>query len=769
MLSRSAKLVTTIFMSACLLLVFFATFSSVAQVRAATLTVDTLLDENDGSCGDGDCSLRDALGSAQAGDTVSLPAGAYQLTLGDSLGPLVVNVDLTLTGVSSATTLVTNDGCAGNCGTLLQITDGATLNLDGVTLSNSIANGLSGPDGGGVLISDGHLIIDDAVISNNSAPNGGGGGVAVISGTLTLNGGAIRSNTADDAGGGVYLAGPNASFVMNGGLLEDNYTLCNDGCASGGAVYAAAGYFELTAGTIISNRADNGAAVYFGSGGGSISGGAIRENRNTFLGGTFGGVGGGIMIQGGTVTMSGGEIIGNMGRVDDLFPGGGVHLASGTFNMSAGYIGYNEAFRGGAVMVESGTFNFSGGTLEGNTANYGGAVYLNSDNAYMYQTAGIIASNTATTTVDYGGGAVFVTLGHYIGTGGEMRENFSYAYGGGVSVASGTASFANMDIFSNTAFVDGGLLHLPDAGAVVTITDNLIQGNMPNAVVSDNANVDLIFRGNDVSQHAVAMQVLQGRITAYANNFVNNTLAIQAAGNGDFDGRHNWFGVGATELTVGDSDAFAFRLGASRAAWSDGGSLVDSGNGRLATIVATSGSGTGIIISHGRGIANEPFATNAFSYGCTDYYDFFVVDGSVGSTWDVSLPIDGTVDCESFVAGGTWATNLLYKFATVTTPLGAPDTTCSTTICWDLWSNNDTITRSGSSGSYTLTADDVPLTELFGTPFIAGVPSSPTAISLGVITPVAHTGGVANLLLGLGAVLVLATTVVLPRQYRLLS
>ena len=53
-------------------------------VRGATL-VDTPIDESDGSCLDGDCSLRDALAAASPGDTINLPADVYTLTLGSAL------------------------------------------------------------------------------------------------------------------------------------------------------------------------------------------------------------------------------------------------------------------------------------------------------------------------------------------------------------------------------------------------------------------------------------------------------------------------------------------------------------------------------------------------------------------------------------------------------------------------------------------------------------------------------------------------------------
>ena len=69
---------------------FFAT----RPALAATLTVDTLIDENDGSCVDGDCSLRDAVQVAIAGDTIDFSvSGTIVLT-----STLTLAKNLTISG-----------------------------------------------------------------------------------------------------------------------------------------------------------------------------------------------------------------------------------------------------------------------------------------------------------------------------------------------------------------------------------------------------------------------------------------------------------------------------------------------------------------------------------------------------------------------------------------------------------------------------------------------------------------------------------------------
>ena len=125
------------------------------------------------------------------------------------------------------------------------------------------------------------------------------------------------------------------------------------------------------------------------------SGSKITGNRNTFAASTSSS--GGVLVNGGTFTMSGGEISGNTA----FYYGGGVYMSSGTFTMNGGEISGNTApDGGGGVYVSSGTFTKqSGGTIYGsdasntlkNTASsssYGHAVYVDSGSKKRNTTAG---------------------------------------------------------------------------------------------------------------------------------------------------------------------------------------------------------------------------------------------------------------------------------------------------------------------------------------------------------------------------------------------
>ncbi len=70
-------------------------------VHAASLTVTKTADTNDGVC-DADCSLREAISVAAAGDTITVPSGTYNLSLGD----LDVLVSLTINGTGAGSTII---------------------------------------------------------------------------------------------------------------------------------------------------------------------------------------------------------------------------------------------------------------------------------------------------------------------------------------------------------------------------------------------------------------------------------------------------------------------------------------------------------------------------------------------------------------------------------------------------------------------------------------------------------------------------------------
>ena len=108
----------------------------------AVLGVDTTTDSNDTAyqaCtpAPDDCSLRGAI-SAAGGNTITLPAGNYTLTIAgpseddNATGDLDLTSELTINGAGADATIIDAD----QIDRVLQVHNGASVRLNGMTLTN---------------------------------------------------------------------------------------------------------------------------------------------------------------------------------------------------------------------------------------------------------------------------------------------------------------------------------------------------------------------------------------------------------------------------------------------------------------------------------------------------------------------------------------------------------------------------------------------------------------------------------------------------------
>jgi predicted outer membrane repeat protein len=210
---------------------------------------------------------------------------------------------------------------------MIKVDSGAALTIDkGAILQNNDISQYNSDNvterSGGAVSSVGTLTMNDGIVQNCSAVNGGG--IYCESGIFTLNGGEIKNNSnyqiisnrtsgyIQPSGGGVMING-NARMVMKGGTIAENDAYDGGGIAIGGdwsidpAVYGGtngADHFEMIGGTI-----ENNAATVCGGGifiqslfTATIKSGTISKNES--LGdGSFGG--GGIYVNGGKETADG--------------------------------------------------------------------------------------------------------------------------------------------------------------------------------------------------------------------------------------------------------------------------------------------------------------------------------------------------------------------------------------------------------------------------------------------------------------------------------
>jgi hypothetical protein len=240
--------------------------------------------------------------------------------------------------------------------------------------------------------------------------------------------------------------------LYDGVLITGNET----NSYSGGGVYVNGGTFTMSGGEIANNSASSGGGVYISNSG------TFTMNGGKIVGNSASSYGGGVRFDSsGNFTMSGREISDNSAS----FYGGGVYVSnSGNFTMGGGKIAGNSASSGGGVYCGNEAFTISGGEISGNSASsYGGGVYCDSE-AFTIS-GGEISGNS-------GNGVFFSGNGTFTMSGGEISGNSDH----GVYVSSGNFTMSAGEISGNSASYSGGGVYVSNSGNF-TMGGGKISGN----------------------------------------------------------------------------------------------------------------------------------------------------------------------------------------------------------------------------------------------------------------------------------------------------
>ncbi|MEM8678236.1 MAG: choice-of-anchor Q domain-containing protein [Planctomycetota bacterium] len=220
--------------------------------RLLTITVDTLVDELDGSIVDGDISLRDAIAAAATGETIDFAVNGTIL-LDPALGELLIDKDLTIDGPGPDQLTIDAQGNSRvlsiqetNVADIREVTltrgaadyGGAIANfgiasITASTLSGNIAIGpasecyLGDVGLGGAIYNRGRLLVNDSLISGNSADCYGGG--LLNRGEATFSYAELVENSSgiENRGGDLGIASSTISSNVGAGIYNygDNMTL----------------------------------------------------------------------------------------------------------------------------------------------------------------------------------------------------------------------------------------------------------------------------------------------------------------------------------------------------------------------------------------------------------------------------------------------------------------------------------------------------------------------------------------------------------------
>lgn len=335
--------------------------------QAASLVVNSTGDLGDGVC-DASCTLRDAVTSAQPGDTIALGS----LEVGLTQGPLVVNRSLTFTGSGASIN-------GGGTQQLIRVT-GGTVAFSGITFTGGTSAGadgvFGGADGGmGSMGAGGALwlgagadvSVEGCTFLSNGATGGRGANAPAIGSGSGGPGGAAR-------GGAAYVA-TNATLLVKNSQFKWNIVLAGaGGNGSNAPVSTAPGANGSNAGDGGNGGEGTGSAI-------SNDGRLFLEGYNTFISNAVSGGAGGTGGKGadGVAGTNGGPgqngTNGGAGGNGGHAGAGGDGLGSAIYNGGTLFMANGSAFSENAVAGGAGGVGGNGGL--GGLGGLGGAGVAN--------------------------------------------------------------------------------------------------------------------------------------------------------------------------------------------------------------------------------------------------------------------------------------------------------------------------------------------------------------------------------------------------------
>lgn len=565
------------------------------KVRAATYTVNTNLDEEDGSCSDGDCSLRDAIQIAASGDTIDFDTSLAGQTITLTIDQLTVDKDLTIDGSALSTPL----RISGNNARRVFYISG---DVDVILSHLDIISGTADSASGGGIYNEGTLTITNCSIAGNSASYNNGGGI-YNSGVLLVYTSTLTGNTGDYGGA-----------IRNDNILDVfNSTFIDNSAQWGGAVDNYVGEMVITNSAFYSNTATN-------NGGAITSGAPLTVTNSTFTGNS---------------ALSGGAIENH-------------EFASLTIEDSEFYS--NTATNsGGGIINYDGTLEISNSRFQGNSAQDGGGV---SNQAILLITNTDFSGNTVTLE---GGGIANYTSGVTTVVSSTISGNSASSdaagYGGGIENY-GALSVENSRFVANTAHYNGGAIESWDGSLILTNTTFISNNaNVGGAIVNNWFNTMTVtlstFQENWANSGGGIYNDNNSVLSVVESNFYTNTAADLGGGiynsatltvtNSTFDSNASAGGGGLynnSRLWVYNSTL------ASNVADGDGGGLINDASGTLTLSNSTLNNNSAVAIGGGVRnlgeleylntiIANSPNGGDCFNTGTISAnFNNLVEDGS---------------------------------------------------------------------------------------------------------------------------------------------
>lgn len=537
----------------CMLSIGLAALAAVATATGITLLLGWAIAARAAPAG----SIQSMIDAAPDGGTVNIPAGTYNESL-------TVNKTITLTGVSSATTII--HAVTGQ--RVITVTSGHTLRLENLTLTG----GQTGNDGGGVYV-DGSLQIVNCLIADNSA-RFGGGVYQWNTGRVDIIGSRIERNQASADGGGLYINGDAA--------LTNTLVLTNTASRHGGGLHVITGRADVLGGRFAGNRAVS------GNGGGISLNKAINVSGTQIISNTAGGDGGGLLqwdsgqpvnvtnarFERNTASLRGGGLFinGNVALINTLVltntanaDGGGLMDWAGSTNLTGGMFAANSAGTSGGGVSANNSVSISGTQFINNTARQRGGGLLQWNAGY---TVTVVNARFERNRADQGGG--LWVHGNATATNVVVMDNVADDYGSGTLLEGSVSRFLQTTIARNVGN-GSGILIINDGATYSTLAlTNTILVSQTVGIMATAGNTatlnGVLWFGNGANTGGAGYVIVQNATTgnpAFAADGYHLTAASIAIDHGvnagvttDIDGEPRPMGAG---YDLG-ADEFRFRV-----------------------------------------------------------------------------------------------------------------------------------------------------------------------------------------------------------------
>jgi CSLREA domain-containing protein len=474
-----------------------------AHAVAAEITTDVTTDELNG---DGDCSLREAVQSANTNSPVS---GCIS---GDPGKDTVVIVS---SGFSEPLVLSGDDGEDGNQEGDLDVVESVALRpgplsglalvdadfsdrvidvLDGtapvsVTLDSTwLQNGQTAENGGLIRspeVDSSITLINAFLIGGSSGRDGGG---IFSKGDLSITGGGVSGSRASGNGGGVE---------NRGSLIADGVQFHHNAAAGVGGSIDNTGTFSVVNGISVSNSAasNGGGLAHRSTSPLSVPAGLFDSNRARLDPDTQrGGLGGAIFSPlGADLMLANTEIGFNQGGVPEdtlthSLMGGAIHLqGGGALSITDGSVFLNEGFNGGAIASDGAIALNDTHFSENKAGKFGGAIMLSAAGAdtQLEVNGGAFSFNEAGVATGDSGGAIYAQHENEFGEQGPdisvrdatFSSNVAHGLdGGAISAADGGTVSVSASTFDSNVARAGGAINI-FAGTGLDLTNSTLVGN----------------------------------------------------------------------------------------------------------------------------------------------------------------------------------------------------------------------------------------------------------------------------------------------------